>query len=455
MEIEFIGKNAIVNDSNVAFTFEVTETPRDFEGYRSNTDTLNWNNQQNIVGEWCIHPYGDTNNLPTIIKETVLQNHLAPGSLNKQANMLWGKGPKLYKEEFKEGELIYNWQEDAEIQEWLDSWEYEDYILKCVVDYNYLKGVFSKVYLKRGNRSGRTEAIAKLEHMQPDKARLATHIASLENHKPTHVVITDWAFKNVDSILSAKAYHKFDYKKPFAHKNSIFYSNMYSFCTEYYTIPELYGSLEWIKRSTAVPVIFKALTDNSINIKYHIQSPEYFWDQAERKINESCTKKGIEYKDSMLVEYQKKYLKKITAVLSGQDNVGKFLHTTLRLEVDGTNLLQHGWTIKEIDQNIKDYVTAQIKISERADHVLTGSTGVHSALANVGQQGKSDSGSEQYQALNNYLATSVDIPEMIILKAINYAIKANFPTKKLKLGFYHLGTKKMEDTSPQDRNPKT
>ncbi|OBQ56107.1 hypothetical protein JJL45_05160 [Tamlana sp. s12] len=453
MEIEFTGKNAIVHADNIAFSYEVTNNPRDFELYRGTKDSLEWDHQRYFVGEYIIHPYGDANNLPTIIKDVVLNNHLAPGSLNKQANMLWGKGPKLYKETFKDGELVYEWQEDKEIQAWLDSWDYEDYCLRCVVDFNYLKGVFTKFYLRRGNRDGSNKGIAKLEHVLPDTARLASHITDKDIKDPSHIIITDWAFKNVDSILKSKAYYKFDPLKPFAHKNAVFYSNMYTFCTEYYSIPEIYGALEWIKQSTAVPLIFKALSENSINLKYHIQSPQYFWDVAESKIKDACTLKGENYQDSMLLEYQKKYLQKITSVLSGAENVGKFLHTTLKLEVDGTNLLEHGWKIEKIDQNVKDFIEAQIKVSERADHVLTGSLGVHSALANVGQQGKSDSGSEQYQALNGYLATSVDIPEMIALKAINYAIKVNFPNKKLKLGFYHLGTKKMEDTTPKERNP--
>lgn len=453
MNIEIINGNAIVSSENIAFTFEVTDNPRQLYDSKPKVDSLDWSNKELIAGEWRIHPFGDDNNLPTIIKQTVQNNHLAPGSLSKQTNMLWGKGPKLYKEVFKDGELVYEWQEDADIQAWLDTWDYEDYLLRCCVDFHHLKGVFSKFYLAVGNRIERN-AIAKLEHVQPDKARLASHLTT-SSREATHVIVTDYEYRNTQNILNAKAYHKFNPLVPFAHKNAIFFSNLYSFCTEYYTLTDLYGSLEWLKRSTAVPIIFKALSKHSINAKFHIQSPQYFWDDAAEKIEAKCTENGIQYKESMLLDYQKAYLKKIITSLSGDDNVGKAIHTTVRLEVDGTNLLEHGWKINPIDQNVKDFVESQIKISERADHVLTGSIGLHSSMANVGQQGKSDSGSEQYHALNNYLATSVDVPEMIVLKAINYAIKANFPKKKLKLGFYHLGTKKMEDTTPSQRNPKT
>jgi hypothetical protein len=53
------------------------------------------------------------------------------------------------------------------------------------------------------------------------------------------------------------------------------------------------------------------------------------------------------------------------------------------------------------------------------------SRNLHSALGNVSER-KSDSGSEQIYALKTFFKP-VDIPEMIIMKAINYAIKNKFP----------------------------
>jgi hypothetical protein len=76
---------------------------------------------------------------------------------------------------------------------------------------------------------------------------------------------------------------------------------------------------------------------------------------------------------------------------------------------------------------------------------------LHSALGNISESGKSDSGSEQIYALKTFLQTGIDIPEMIIMKAINYALKVNFPTKKLKLGFYHVVPEKEQNIDPKNR----
>jgi hypothetical protein len=271
------------------------------------------------------------------------------------------------------------------------------------------------------------------------------------SRKATHVIATDWGFNTANALTDFKVYPLFDFTNPFRSPNSVLYSNMYSFCTDYYTVPDLYGSLEWLNRSTAIPLIFKALSKNSINLKYHIVSPQAFWDKKRTEIEETCVKRTIEYKSSMLLEYQKAFLEKMSVVLSGDENSGKYLHTTKAFTVDGTNLIEHGWEIKVIDQNIRDFVEAQIKLSERADYALSGALGVHTALGNVSVGGKSDSGSEQLYALKNYLLTGVDIPEMIVMKAINYAIKANWPSKKLKLGFCHIAPEREQDVTESKR----
>jgi len=455
MNIERYGENAYVETENAVFSFEVSENPRDFEQSRKARaeDSLNWSNspQINHIGAWRILPYGDNNDLPNIIKNTVQNNSIVPGILKKKTGMLWGKGPKLYKESFDDAfNLVREWQDDEEIQDWLDSWDAEAYLTAACVDFNHIEGVFTKFYLSKGGRIGQPK-IAKLEHAGVDRSRLAVPLNTKEV-KPSHVIVNDWFLTHLDHLTDFKVYPIFDFTQPFQSRNSIYYSNMYSFCTDYYTVPDIYGSLEWIRRSTAVPLILKALSKNSINVKYHITSPREFWNQKKAVIIENCTRLDIEYKDSMLVEYQSEFLRKIAKVLSGESNSGKFWHTVSDLVIDGGSLKEVGWTIKPIDQNIKDFAETQIKIGERADRATAAGVGVHSAIGGTGKDGSSDSGSEQLYALQNYMMTGIDIPEMIVMKAVNYAIKANFPKKKLKLGFYHTTATREQDKSVNDRS---
>jgi hypothetical protein len=448
MNIEYIGRGAIVDTDDVAFTYQVSETPRDF--YKSKVvDNLDWNDRSNYIGDYIVYPFGANNDLPDIIKRVVQTNYIAPGILKKKTQLIWGLGPQLYKEKIVDGVLSREWVEDDEILKWLQSWNYEEFLLKACTDFQHIEGVFSRFELGKGARIG-LPFIAKINHIFPDRIRLATP-KTANNRIATHAVATDWSFNTIHALTNYKVYPLFDFLNPFANKNAVLYSNMYSFCTDYYTVPDLYGSLEWLNRSTSVPLIFKALSKNSINLKYHIVSPQAFWDKKESEIQANCTLRGIQYKSSMLADYTKNFLEKISVVLSGDENTGKYLHTTKSFNVDGTNLIEHGWEIKVIDQNIKDFVAAQISISERADHALSAGLNLHSALGNVSESGKSDSGSEQIYALKTFLQTGIDIPEMIIMKAINYALKSNWSDRKLKLGFYHVTPEKEQNIAPKNR----
>lgn len=453
MNIEYVGRDAIIDTPDVAFTYQVKDNPRDSYQFKNNNNDLDWNSQCSFIGDYLVHPFGANNDLPDIIKQTVQTNYIAPGILKKKTQLIWGMGPILYKEVLvanKDGnKRIRVIHEDADIDDWLESWNYQEYLLKAITDYQHIEGIFTRFELNKGSRIG-SPFISKLVHQFADRTRLAT-AKNNKQRDATHAITSDYSFNNVQATTDFKVYPLFDFLKPFANPNAILYSNMYSFCTDYYTVPDLYGSLEWLNRSTSVPLIFKALSKNSINLKYHIVSPQAFWDKKEKEIKENCIKTNINYTSNMLLLYQKQFLEKISVVLSGDQNTGKYLHTSKSFTVEGTNLIEHGWEIKVIDQNIKDFVAAQISISERADHALSAGLNLHSALGNVSESGKSDSGSEQIYALKTFLQTGIDIAEMIIMKAINYALKVNFPNKGLKLGFYHEKPEKEEAVTPSQR----
>ena len=448
--IEFNGDTAIVNAYDVAFTYETTESPREFDKYRSSDRELDWTDDDYHIGDYRIYPYGSDNNLPKSIKDVVQTNYIAPGILKKKSQLLWGKGPKLYREEFdKSSNLVRKYINDKDIEDWMQSWDAESYISKCNVDYSHMEGCFSKFFQSKGGRIG-APSIAKLEHVSMNNARLASLKDSID-FTPTHGIVTDWGFNKIQDLTKFKAYPLFDYNNPFKSKHALMYSNMYSFCSDYYTVPDLYGSMEWLKRGTAIPLILKALTKNGINPKYHVTSPAHFWTEKRKELKDWCADNNKKYEEKMLQEYKTDFLRQISKVLSDAENTGKFWHSIKYLEVDNTKVLEHGWEIKPIDQNIKDFVQAQITISEHANRQAAAGVGMHTALTGSGESGRADSGSEQLYALKNYLITGIDIPEMIVLKAINYAIKANFPNKNLKLGFYHISPQREEDTSSNDR----
>src|SRR5699024_5897119 len=115
--------------------------------------------------------------------------------------------------------------------------------------------------------------------------------------------------------------------------------------------------------------------------------------------------------------------------------------------VNGNNIMEQGWESKESPVNLKDLVMSNIEINREAARAVAAGVGMHPALGGAGEAGKADSGSEQLYALKNYLVTGIDIPEMIVCKALNYAIKANFPNSNLKIGFYHIAPQREQDVT--------
>jgi hypothetical protein len=441
------GIGSIVMGERMAYSYEVAETPRELKE-NQHQDGLNWTDRSEYIGDFVIFPYGDMNDMPDLIKKAVYNNSLAPGILTKKGQLLWGTGPRLYKEDYVDNEIVRLWQNDPEITAWLESWDADSYILECVTSFSHMQGAFTKFYQQRGVRIGKS-FIAKLEHLSMDTTRLGA-LRNAKSKKPTHAIVSDFTFAGPQS-LEYKAYNLFDFRDPHAYENAILYSNYKSFCSEYYSIPDLYGSLEWIRRSTAIPHILKSLSKNSINAKYHVISPAKYWEKKQAELQAACDKKGIPYEAIMLKNLEQETLKKISEVFSGEENTGKFWHTVNELYVDGNELISAGWEIKAIDAKVKDFIDAQIQIADRADRAVASGVGIHGALGNLSDKGESGSGSEQLYALKNYLATGISIPEMVVLKAINYAIKANFPGKDLKLGFYHMQPQKEQDVNPKDR----
>lgn len=446
MNIKFEGINAIVDTGDIAFTFESAENPREFDKYRIPHENLDWTNQEYQIGNYRVFPYGSNNDLPKTIKDVVQNNSIAPGILKKKVQLLWGKGPQLYTEEIVDNKLQRTWVQDTRVQNWLESWDYQDYLMKCIVDFTDIEGSFTKFHSSKGIRVNKP-SISKLEHISIEYARLGNLLSDL-SYKPKVCIITDWNFKRIADVSDYDVYGLFDFRNPFKYRTSILYSNMYSFCSDYYTVPDLYGSLEWIRRSSAIPLILKALSKNSINLKYHVISPAKFW---EKKASELKEQHGEKYEEAMLIAYKKEYLRQVSKVLSGAENTGKFWHSIKYQTVEGHKIFEEGWEIKEIKQNIKDFVESQIKISDQANRMVAAGVGMHPALGGAGESGRSDSGSEQLYALKNYLLTGIDIPETIVMKPINYALKINFPDKNYRLGFYHLPPEREEDITASKR----
>lgn len=452
------GNSWIINDETVAASFQSYEDPRTLSDERSKQESFDWDSSAYHAEDFAIFPYGDMNDLPKSIRDVIHSNYLMPGLLSKKRNLLWGQGPVLYEQKIIDNQLVRELVHDSEIQSWLDDFDYKDEILKCITDFSPMQGVACYMNRAKGVRLGRGGFIASVEHEAIEDVRLGAKIGS-RNHakkKPTHAIIqTSFGAGSYIVPNHLDVYPLFDNSRPFDYPTSMVYSNLYSFGIDVYTLPDIFGALEWMRISSQTPLILKAFINDSINLKFHIESPQKYWDNVEAKLKKICEENQEIYSDKMLQEYKSKLFKNITNVLSGAYKAGKMLHTITILDTDGNNVKEMGWKINVIDQKTKDFVESQIKISNRADYAVSASASINASLGNISENGKVDSGSEKLYAYQEHIKSNVPIPEYITLKPFNMAIRHNFPKKNIRLGFLHESMIRTEDVTKSERFTET
>ncbi|ANW96744.1 hypothetical protein AXE80_10860 [Wenyingzhuangia fucanilytica] len=451
--IDLTPSHSLITQGNNAGLFEVMsrENKQETTNDSSIKDYMSWSENTIDVDGFCVIPYGKDNALDKEIQEVVFGNNIAPRSLTKKVSLLFGQGAELYKTTRLKGKVIREYVEHTEIQKWLDQNDYKDIMLCSAVDFYYTEGCFFKVRISKNNRSNKGASITKIptiEYLDLTKCRLA-YKRGASDKKPTHVLVGDWNSSYTNKYV---VYPLFDAKEPTKHKTSIYYSKFKSFGIDDYAIPDLLGTLPWIKRASAIPFILEALTNNSLNLKFHIKSPQKYWDSIEDQLKKKAELENKPYNPKDLKDFKNKVFKEITDVLSGVDNVGKFWHSVKSIDANGVKVLTHDWEIVPIEQKTKDFVTAQLDISKHAAFSTTAGLGLHNALAGVGADGKSDSGSEQIYAYKNHILTETPLPEMVITKIWNIAIKHNWPEANLKVGFYHHMPEKEEDLTASNRH---
>ncbi|WP_271407270.1 hypothetical protein [Tenacibaculum soleae] len=407
----------------------------------------NWDENVLELDNYSVIPNGANNDNPKVIQETTLPNSIAPRIQNRKVELLVDQFPYLYEETADQRVAV----DKPEIKEWLESFNYIDELIANATDYYYSNIVFTKVFREIGARFGlASTSFAKIENVSSFDARLA-YRKSDKRKVPTHVVIGDWYSGNSSDSSGFQVYPIYNPLEPTKYPVSIHVVAFRSYgMKKYYPLPEIWGALPWIERNTAIPQILKSLTENSLNIKWHITSPSSFWEAKRKALQDEYKNKTENYEEKMLEDLRKSILGKLSELLSGVENVGKFWHNVEVTKIVGATAHKEGWEIKPIEQKVKDYVKAQLEVALASAKFVLSSLGLHSALANVGADGKSDSGSEQIYAYKIHQYTSTRMAEYYVCKALNDIIKQRF-NENVKVGFKRAKIDTEAETQPKRR----
>lgn len=435
----------VTQDSSIHY-FEIAGRNANNDTAQTKETFYNWDENAIDLADWKVIPNGSNNDIPKQIQETTLPNSLAPRIQNRKVELLLDQGPYLYETKLGERTPV----DHQAIQDWLDSMDYREQLTCNATDYYYSSCVYTKVFRDLGSRlTLNSGSFAKLESVSSFDARKA-YKKSDKRKKPTHIIIGDWYNNGAGNSKDFKVYPIYNPSEPLKYPVSIHVSGFKTYGVKHYPLPEIFGALPWILRNTTIPKILKSLTDNSLNIKWHITSPESYWEAKEKALKEKCKLTGENYTSKMLEDLRKEILGRLSSLLSGVENVGKFWHNVEVTKIVGATAQKEGWSIKPIEQKVKDYVKAQLEIAFASSKSVLAALGLHSALANVGADGKSDSGSEQIYAYQIHQTTSTPLPEYYVCKAFNDIIKLKFNTN-IKLGFKRKHLSPEADVTPNKR----
>lgn len=444
------------------------------------------------VGSYYIWPNGEDNLDPNICDQLISGNRLLPSLIEKQIAILYGNGPALYTEEISdEGTIVRHYLKDKEIEAWLDSWQelglpdsFKEYINKCIRSYYYSEAIFSKWMFSKAMQTGAripgTYKVAGLEHISELRGRLATKnkkIASrtdVEDRDFQFVMVGNWTGGSVQSEY--KVYPRLNYMDPLkAGTTPVSYSKNPNHGSEIYATNVFFNGLKhWLSGCNATPEYINSFLENALSVRHHVIIPEAWVEEKRSQLQEVCAQNarlkaedkelvsvkfgketfeiGTEYSETLLDKYIAKELQKMTDWLSGRGkNQGKLYATRSLLNNSGD---VEKWEIATVDQKYKEYIEALITYDKRADMVLLSSKGIDSSISNVSADGSiSKSGADAYYNYVIYL-TQQAIPEDVVCRDVNYAIKLNFPDKYaqgIRLGFYRPTVQRQEDITPSNR----
>ena len=248
-----------------------------------------WQTRKIRVAGVNIVPMGANNDLPGDVQRLLDNFYGGEGIMGKIQGLQWGEGPRFFEEAIdSENNRFYRkWILDDVIQADLESWDYRDYMLRCLVDLVHMQGFWVKFIRNRGPRIGEDGRIIRLEHIPYRKCRF--EYPDDRHDLPQNVYVGDRPFPDPDRLAKYPVFNPAD---PFRHPVSVGYFNIYSFCRDFVSTPRFLGAFPWLELAGTIAPLLAAYNANASALSLHIESPQAYWDAAEDRIREICKLRG-------------------------------------------------------------------------------------------------------------------------------------------------------------------
>ena len=373
------------------------------------------------VGKFKITPNGPDNLFPYHFKELLDKNNIFHSILREKIDLILTGGTYLYTEALEGKEIIKVPVLDKEITNWLESWDFDNFLLEQVTNFIYIENTATLFVSNKARRLPGYEnkrKIAELRAMPIEEIRMGVYNAQ---NKITDYFQANWY--HPETILKYNAYNRLD---PFRYPASMFFVKMPSFGSKYYGRPPFIGITDYLNLKE---LIINWSIDNLKNtsFKWHIQSPFSYWD----KIQEANG-----WDNTQLEKYEKDVLVQIDKFLASEkaENASKRFHT--KFGIDNVTGKETGWKLIALEDNTEKNSKAYLDASSNIDESIIASAHLDPSLSNIQISGKLSSGLDKLIAFNIHQLVSTPTPRRLILSPVNEAIRINWPNKDIKIGFH-------------------
>lgn len=485
------GRGYIVNPNYGVMTFEVQGVAdREEIGFAENRSTYSKYLSDRMtlqLSGLTVPIWGEGHNLyPQEVYAAISENKLLPTLIGKLVKFLFGRGPRLYKEEVigegkdqKRVRIPENSELSRQIMDWVESWEdnglphYWEYLDNIINDYYHVKTCVTQYVYNRSRRNGGKLPIRGLKYVGSDEARLATSKDNLnkriKNEDCEFIVVGDWM--NI-SRKEYEVFHRFSPQCPLKYETAIAFVCDKTFTKWTYAYNDWYAGIkEYLKACRLSPKYRNSYLKNALNNHVHAIIPGAWYDFHKNILEQICNNnlmgdqdtpiqsnyKGVElidkngkpfgFYEGMMDKLIENELRTITTVMTGEGkNQGK-LYATLKWG-------EEGWEFKEFPGKYKEFFEAIDKYDDSSIKSILMSLGVSGSITNVDNSGiTSRSGNEAWYSYLMYVLTLV-LDEYYVLKEFNRAMHINFPEakkQKIKFGFWIDIPSKLQDTTTYER----
>ena len=441
--------NALATYS-MAATDELSTNPRDriapFRAASYYTDE-NWLADYMTFGEYKIVPNGPDNLFPVRFKRLIDSNDKLNSMLRQKIDLMMAGGLMLYTEMVQDNKVMRQEVIDTEIDDWLESFAFYNYLLEQVVDFAYVENNATLMVCNKARRFStmRDQArIAELKYLPSEDIRME-HFDYLSHTGPVHFYRANWMYPH--DIYRYPAYDRSD---PFRFNASVAFVKMPTFGSKWYGRPPFIGIVNYLELKA---LILNWQRDNLKNtqFKWHVESSFDFWETVARH-------KGWDLNGTEMKAFEENLLTQIDQFLKSEtaENAQKRFHSKFGTTQFGNEKVS-GWKITALEDNTLKNSEAYLKAGEQIDASIIASVHLDPALSNIQQQGKLSSGLDKLIAFNIHQLTATPIPRRLILSPVNEAIRVNFWKEgyRPRLGFRELQMSYQEKGAATVKDTKT